>query len=70
MKVYSQPQAFNISLLFSAKQPQSFRAPGRKHFPTLIQPGDIKGIIHSHSNWSDGVNTIEEMARECIKQRI
>jgi DNA polymerase (family X) len=30
--------------------------------PTLIQPGDIKGIIHSHSNWSDGSNTIEEMA--------
>ncbi len=31
--------------------------------PDLIQPGDIKGIIHSHSNWSDGSNTIEEMAR-------
>jgi DNA polymerase (family 10) len=31
--------------------------------PTLIQPGDIKGIIHSHSNWSDGSNTIEEMAK-------
>lgn len=30
--------------------------------PGLIQPGDIKGIIHSHSNWSDGSNTIEEMA--------
>jgi len=36
--------------------------------PELIQPSDIKGIIHSHSNWSDGVNTIEEMARECIKR--
>ncbi len=31
--------------------------------PALIQPGDIKGIIHSHSNWSDGSNTIEEMAK-------
>ena len=30
--------------------------------PNLIQPGDIKGIIHSHSNWSDGSNTVEEMA--------
>jgi len=28
----------------------------------LIQPEDIKGIIHSHSNWSDGSNTLEEMA--------
>ena len=30
--------------------------------PALIQPGDVKGIIHSHSNWSDGSNTLEEMA--------
>ncbi len=31
--------------------------------PALIQPNDIRGIIHSHSNWSDGSNTLEEMAR-------
>ncbi|MGG9963657.1 helix-hairpin-helix domain-containing protein [Ferruginibacter sp. SUN106] len=31
--------------------------------PDLIQPGDIKGIIHSHSNWSDGSYTLEEMAK-------
>ena len=36
--------------------------------PELIQPGDIRSIIHSHSNWSDGVNTIEEMAEECIRR--
>lgn len=30
--------------------------------PEVIQPSDIAGIIHSHSNWSDGVNTLEEMA--------
>ncbi|MDE3247845.1 MAG: DNA polymerase/3'-5' exonuclease PolX [Bacteroidota bacterium] len=34
--------------------------------PTLIQANDIRGIIHSHSNWSDGSNTIEEMAKVCI----
>jgi DNA polymerase (family X) len=34
--------------------------------PDVIQPGDIRAIIHSHSNWSDGVNTIEEMAKACI----
>lgn len=28
----------------------------------LIQPEDIRGIIHSHSTWSDGANSIEEMA--------
>ncbi len=27
-----------------------------------IEPTDIKGIIHSHSNWSDGVHTLEQMA--------
>ncbi|MFT3701096.1 MAG: PHP domain-containing protein [Agriterribacter sp.] len=36
--------------------------------PDLIQPGDIKGIIHSHSNWSDGVNTVEEMANAAIEK--
>jgi DNA polymerase (family 10) len=34
----------------------------------LIQPNDIKGIIHSHSQWSDGAHTIEEMAKACIDQ--
>jgi DNA polymerase (family 10) len=36
--------------------------------PVLIQPADIKAIIHSHSNWSDGANTVEEMAKECISK--
>ncbi|MBL0130045.1 MAG: DNA polymerase/3'-5' exonuclease PolX [Chitinophagaceae bacterium] len=36
--------------------------------PELIQTVDICSIIHSHSNWSDGSNTIDEMARECIKR--
>jgi DNA polymerase (family X) len=34
--------------------------------PELVQPADIRAVIHSHSNWSDGAHTIEEMARECI----
>lgn len=33
-----------------------------------IEPDQITGIIHSHSNWSDGSNTIEEMARAAIKK--
>ena len=32
----------------------------------LIQPEDIKAIIHSHSTWSDGLETIEQMAKACI----
>ncbi|MFT3827638.1 MAG: helix-hairpin-helix domain-containing protein [Chitinophagaceae bacterium] len=37
-----------------------------KAIPDLIQPADIKAIIHSHSDWSDGMKTIEQMAKACI----
>jgi len=36
--------------------------------PAVIQPGDIRGIIHCHSNWSDGSNTLEEMAKAAIER--
>jgi DNA polymerase (family 10) len=29
----------------------------------LIEERDIRGVFHAHSTWSDGVATIEEMAR-------
>lgn len=32
----------------------------------LIQANDIKGIIHSHSTWSDGAHTLQEMAEAAI----
>ncbi len=38
--------------------------------PELIQPSDIKGIIHCHSNWSDGSNTIEELCNAAISSGI
>ena len=31
--------------------------------PKVIEVEDITAIIHSHSNWSDGTNTIAEMAK-------
>ncbi len=34
----------------------------------LIQPEDIKGIIHSHSQWSDGSHTLETMATAAKEQ--
>jgi len=34
----------------------------RKQLPLLIKPEDIKGIIHSHSQWSDGLHSLEAMA--------
>lgn len=36
--------------------------------PEVIQEKDITAIIHSHSKWSDGVNTIEEMARAAVEK--
>ncbi|WP_121354752.1 helix-hairpin-helix domain-containing protein [Flavisolibacter nicotianae] len=39
-----------------------------ERFDNLVQTGSIKGLIHSHSNWSDGAYTIEEMAEELIRQ--
>ena len=36
--------------------------------PEILQPGDIKGIIHSHSNWSDGSHSIEEMSQAAINK--
>lgn len=37
-----------------------------QQLPQLIIQADIKGIIHSHSKWSDGTNTLEEMAKAAI----
>lgn len=33
--------------------------------PILIGYDDLKGSLHNHSTWSDGVNTLEEMALYC-----
>jgi DNA polymerase (family X) len=43
------------------------KAQSKTLFSNLIQPNEIKGLIHSHSNWSDGAYTIEQMAEELIK---
>jgi DNA polymerase (family X) len=34
----------------------------------VVQPEDVRAVIHSHSNWSDGSNTLEEMAAACLKK--
>ena len=33
--------------------------------PRLIQLNDLKGTLHNHSTWSDGANTLEDMALYC-----
>jgi DNA polymerase (family 10) len=39
-----------------------------KKLNDVIQATDVRSIIHSHSNWSDGINTIEEMAIALVKR--
>jgi len=33
--------------------------------PQLIEYSDLRGSLHNHSTWSDGVHTLEEMALFC-----
>ena len=33
--------------------------------PELIEYADLKGSLHNHSTWSDGVHTLQEMASYC-----
>ena len=37
----------------------------KNELPQLISYNDLKGTLHNHSTWSDGVNTIEQMAAYC-----
>ena len=37
------------------------------NLPTLIEMSDIKGVIHAHSTYSDGANTLKDMALACKK---
>jgi DNA polymerase (family X) len=53
---------------FLREQPGIIKKAKQQAYSNLVQPNDIKAIIHSHSNWSDGSNTIEDMAKGCIKR--
>ena len=37
----------------------------KQQLPKLIELSDLKGSLHNHSDWSDGVHTLEEMALYC-----
>jgi len=34
----------------------------RGELPTLVEESDVRGILHVHSNYSDGVHTVEQLA--------
>jgi len=39
----------------------------QRALPRLVELKDIKGDFHMHSNWSDGLNTLEEMVEACYQ---
>lgn len=39
-----------------------FAAAAKDDLPRLIEWSQLKGALHNHSNWSDGKNTLEEIA--------
>jgi len=51
---------------YMRENPSVLQQAKKKAFTSIIQPSDIKGIIHNHSTWSDGSHTIETMAQGCL----
>jgi DNA polymerase (family X) len=43
--------------------PELREEPFRGEPPALLEPGDIRGDLHSHTTWSDGKASVEEMGR-------
>ncbi len=37
----------------------------KNQLPRLVERKDLRGVIHWHTTWSDGLNTLEEMALAC-----
>lgn len=52
---------------FMREEPEVLSLAKEKNMLPVITEKDIKGIIHSHSTWSDGGNTIQQMAVAAIK---
>ena len=43
-------------------------AAAQHQLPDLVQDSDLKGVLHAHSTWSDGHNSIREMIEACLKR--
>src|SRR5579884_2732018 len=41
-------------------------AAARHQLPELVQESNLRGVLHAHSTWSDGKNSIREMAEACM----
>ncbi len=43
-------------------------AAARHQLPGLVQESDLKGVLHAHSTWSDGHNSIREMVEAALQR--
>jgi DNA polymerase (family 10) len=48
--------------------PELREDPFRGHPPALLETAQIRGDLHSHTTWSDGRASVEEMARAAIER--
>lgn len=53
---------------FLREDPTIIEKASKAQVMEVVQTTDIRSIIHSHSDWSDGTNTIEEMTKVCIQK--
>ena len=42
-----------------------FELAEKNALPTLVESSDLTGVLHNHSKYSDGENTLEEMIEKC-----
>jgi len=47
--------------------PIRVRGAARNRLPKLIERADLKGVLHVHSRYSDGISSIEESVQECMR---
>ncbi len=40
----------------------------RHTLPKLVQESDLRGVLHAHTTWSDGQNTLREMVEACVER--
>lgn len=72
ISITSEPDLFNVlGLQFIPPElregEDEVRLAKRNDFSDLVDLDDIRGMTHCHSNYSDGIHTIEQMARAAQK---
>ena len=53
---------FRSSRLSFGRAGERSRSPAEGRLPQLVTNDDIRGLLHCHTDFSDGSNTLQEMA--------